>query len=162
MNRVYLGLGSNLNQPVNQLAQALHLLENHHQIQVRQVSSFYRTTPVGFLDQPDFINAVAELATVLDPLLLLVELQAIEKKQGRIRDGRLNQPRVLDLDILLYGNMFLDAANLVLPHPRLRSRAFVLAPLAEIAPELELPSGEKISELIAALSAENLLAVNKL
>lgn len=153
MNKVYIGLGSNLNQPIVQLETAVQSLAEIKQTQLLKVSSFYQSKPVGFLDQPDFINAVAQLSTELDPLTLLDELQSIEKKQGRIRDGKLNQPRTLDLDILLYENIILAMPNLILPHPRLRSRVFVLAPLAEISPELKLPSGEKVAELLGALSA---------
>lgn len=115
------------------------------------VSSVYDTLPVGAIGQPRFLNAVAELSTELEPEELLKELLAIEKECGRVRHGVWG-PRTLDLDVLVYGEVVMNTAGLTLPHPRARGRAFVLVPLAEIAPDLVIPGGsETVSELVAAL-----------
>lgn len=132
----YISLGSNLNRPINQIKMALCVLHVLPNTTVLRNSRLYRTKPVGYLDQPDFINAVAALQTTLSARELFTHLQQIERNQGRVRDGQKNRPRTLDLDLLLYGNMTINEPDLIIPHPRMLERAFVLTPLFEIAPDL--------------------------
>lgn len=133
----YVALGANLGDPQAALRQALRDLEALPHTQLVRASSLYRTAPVDSTG-PDYINAVAELRTTLGPYELLAALQRIEEAAGRQRPYR-NAPRTLDLDILLYGDLRLDEPRLTLPHPRMYQRAFVLVPLAEIAPALVRP-----------------------
>jgi 2-amino-4-hydroxy-6-hydroxymethyldihydropteridine diphosphokinase len=130
----YIGLGANLGDARAQLQEALRCLRHLPDTQLLRVSSCYRTAPVD-AQGPDYLNAVAELSTTLKPLTLLHALQALEQAAGRERPYR-NAPRTLDLDLLLYGALRQDDPVLTLPHPRMRERAFVLVPLAEIAPAL--------------------------
>jgi len=155
MHTAYIALGANLPSPagpppatLNAAVQALRALGN-----VKQQSSLYRTEPVGFADQPQFLNAVVALGTDLDPRALLNKLLSIEKQFGRDRTAGIpNGPRTLDLDILLSGSLEVNEPNLELPHPRMAERAFVLVPLAEIAPELLLPGyGKTVAELLHSL-----------
>lgn len=146
----FIGLGSNLEDPRAQVRRALSALASlPESAQLRQ-SSLYQTDPVGFLDQPAFINAVAALETSLDPTKLLWHLRAIEAAQGRSR-GVPNGPRTLDLDLLIYGDLVLNSPELILPHPRMHDRAFVLVPLAELSPELVIPGIGPIGSSIQAL-----------
>ncbi len=131
MKPVFIGLGSNLADPKLQLQQAIIALKALPKTLWLAVSSFYQTTPVGYLDQPDFLNAVAALQTVLPPIQLLDELQRIEQDQGRVRLGR-NGPITLDLDIFLYGDSHINTERLVIPHPRMQERSFVQDPLKEV------------------------------
>jgi 2-amino-4-hydroxy-6-hydroxymethyldihydropteridine diphosphokinase len=128
----WIALGANLGDARNTVLQAIRDLANLPQTQLLRRSSLYRTAPVDATG-PDFINAVAEVATGLSPQQLLTALQQFEQAAGRERPYR-NAPRTLDLDILLYGDLKLDSPDLVIPHPRMLARAFVLLPLAEIAP----------------------------
>lgn len=137
-NRVYIGLGSNLCEPENQVRTACTEIAALPGVRLRCCSSLHRTAPVGYADQPDFINAVAEIRTTLTPPRLLEALRAIEAGHGRIREYR-NGPRTLDLDIVIFGNLQLSSDELVLPHPRAHERAFVLLPLVEIAPDCVIP-----------------------
>ncbi|MCF7797092.1 MAG: 2-amino-4-hydroxy-6-hydroxymethyldihydropteridine diphosphokinase [Lentisphaeria bacterium] len=147
MNSVVVSLGSNLNDPLKQLAVALEYMRE--EFTSLQVSSFYLTDPVGGPDQPDFVNACALFETQLSPAQLLTKLQQIEAASGRTRDGRRNEPRSLDIDIILYADLVLDEPDITLPHPRFRKRRFVLEPLAEIGPHLTDPvSGKTILELL--------------
>jgi len=130
----YVGLGANLGDAHAAVAQALHDLGTLPRTQLMQASSLYRSAPVEATG-PDYLNAVAELRTGLGPYELLAELQRLEQAAGRQRPWR-NAPRTLDLDILLYGDLRQDDPALTLPHPRMLERAFVLVPLAEIAPSL--------------------------
>jgi 2-amino-4-hydroxy-6-hydroxymethyldihydropteridine diphosphokinase len=134
----YVGLGSNLEDPARQVEVALQELDHLPDTRVVKRSSLYRTAPVGYADQPDFINAVAQLETGLPAERLLDELQALEARHGRARSFP-NAPRTLDLDLLLFGSLVLQTERLTLPHPRMRERAFVLDPLREIAPDLVIP-----------------------
>ncbi|WP_439234374.1 2-amino-4-hydroxy-6-hydroxymethyldihydropteridine diphosphokinase [Lonepinella koalarum] len=143
----YIALGSNLNQPVQQLDSALNAMANLPQTQILAVSSFYCSKPLGPQDQPDYINAVAKIETTLEPIALLDALQQIELEQGRVRLRHWGE-RTLDLDILLYDQLVIKSERLTIPHYDMHNREFVIAPLYEIAPELTLSSGEKISELI--------------
>lgn len=138
MTTAYVGLGSNLEDPVRQVETALEELDRLPHTRVVRRSSLYRTAPVGYADQPDFINAVARLETGLPADRLLDELQALEQRHGRTRSFP-NAPRTLDLDLLLYGRLVLRTERLTVPHPRMKERAFVLEPLREIAPDLEIP-----------------------
>lgn len=149
MFRVYLGLGSNLAEPVQQLEAALAALARLPHCRLAAVSSLYASDPLGPPDQPRYVNAVAALDCALAPLELLDALQAIELEQGRERKAERWGPRTLDLDILLFGNLQLDEERLRVPHYHMHARAFVLYPLAEIAPQLVLPDGRPLQELLA-------------
>ena len=138
MATAYVALGSNLQDPVRQVESALEELDRLPETRLVKRSSLYRTAPVGYAEQPDFVNAVAQLETRLPADRLLDELQAVEARHGRTRSFP-NAPRTLDLDLLLYGDLVLRSERLTLPHPRMRERDFVLIPLREIAPDLELP-----------------------
>jgi len=144
----YIGLGSNLDDPLSQIRQALVQLNSFPGTRVMARSSLYRTAPVGLVEQPEFINAVASVQTTLKPQALLAALLAVENRQGRRRTIR-NAPRTLDLDLLLYGEKIFDIEGLTLPHPRLHERAFVLAPLAEIAPGTIIPGRGRVEDLLA-------------
>ncbi len=122
---------------------------------VRQVSSLYRTPPWGDVHQPDFVNAVVELETALEPGFLLDSLLDIESRMGRVRDRR-NGPRVIDLDLLLHGKHVLEGERLTVPHPRMHDRAFVLLPLAEIAPDLVIEGHGRVGDLAAAVSDDRI------
>jgi 2-amino-4-hydroxy-6-hydroxymethyldihydropteridine diphosphokinase len=149
---VYIGLGANLDHPRRQVERAVAELAELASTRLVAVSRLYRTAPVGPADQPDFVNAVACLQTRLEPLALLAELQRIERRHGRIRNGRRWGPRTLDLDILLFGHRTLDAPMLSVPHPQMHWRAFVLVPLAEIAPPgLVIPGRGCLDRLLADL-----------
>lgn len=147
MQHVYIGLGSNLAKPLQQLSSALEAMAALPDTRLLRCSSFYRSAPVGPGEQPDYINAVAELETDLEPLELLDQLQAIEAVHGRERTIRWGA-RTLDLDILLYGREQIDVPRLQVPHPRMAERNFVLLPLAELEPQLQLPTGEAIQALL--------------
>ncbi|MET1081377.1 MAG: 2-amino-4-hydroxy-6-hydroxymethyldihydropteridine diphosphokinase [Pseudomonas sp.] len=146
--RVYIGLGSNLADPLAQLRQALAALAALPATQLHRHSAFYASDPLGPADQPRYVNAVAALDTRLEPLVLLDALQAIEQGQGRTRKAERWGPRTLDLDILLFGERLLDEPRLIVPHYHLQARPFVLYPLADIAPELQLPDGRRLTELL--------------
>ncbi|WP_205895826.1 2-amino-4-hydroxy-6-hydroxymethyldihydropteridine diphosphokinase [Pseudomonas leptonychotis] len=148
MTRVYIGLGSNLATPLEQLHSAFAALAALAHTTLVAQSSFYASDPLGPADQPRYVNAVAALDTTLSPLTLLDALQAIELEQGRTRKAERWGPRTLDLDILLFGNQQLDTPRLTVPHYHMHARAFVLYPLAEIAPTLRLPDGRALSELL--------------
>ena len=157
MERVYIGLGSNLAEPRRQLRGALDALTCIRDSQLAAVSSLYLSDPLGPADQPRYNNAVAALDTSLSPLALLDALQAIERAQGRERKAERWGPRTLDLDILLFGNRLISEPRLTVPHYHMHARAFVLYPLAEIAPaELKLADGRMLAELLAACPFEGL------
>lgn len=149
MSEIWLGLGSNVGDKRANIARALDLLAGP--CRVSRVSSLYKTEPVGFKDQDWFLNCAAKADTGLDPLALLGALRSIEDKMGRKKRIK-NGPRVIDLDILLYDDRTLDKDGLVIPHPRMHERLFVLAPLSEIAPSVVHPvSGKTIGELARSL-----------
>ncbi len=133
MKNAYIGLGSNLGNRLGNLAKALALLAAHPGIRLKKVSSLYWTRPVGAVPQPEFLNGVVKIKTSLDPQELLRCLHRIESRLGRLRRGR-NLPRTVDLDILEHGRMRLRKPGLIVPHPRMRERRFVLEPLAEVSP----------------------------
>ena len=146
----YIGLGSNLDNPELQLDAALDALRDIPDTNLVKYSSFYRSAPLGPGGQPDFINAVALLDSGLEAGRLLAQLQSIENRQGRTRDGQHWGPRTLDLDMLLYGNQVIDEPELTVPHPGIRHRNFVLMPLLELAPDLEIPGLGRVDELLDA------------
>jgi 2-amino-4-hydroxy-6-hydroxymethyldihydropteridine diphosphokinase len=143
----YVGIGSNLQQPHDQVKAAVRALRQLPSTELLAVSPLYRSPPMGPGEQPDYINAVAALATALAPEALLDGLQAIESGQGRIRGERWG-PRTLDLDILLYGDHVIDSTRLQVPHPGIADRAFVLVPLFDIAPGLQIPQLGPLAGLV--------------
>jgi 2-amino-4-hydroxy-6-hydroxymethyldihydropteridine diphosphokinase len=145
----YVGLGANLGEPRRQLTEAITALSGLPETRLAGHSSFYRTAPVGFKDQPEFLNAVAALDTRLAPGALLQGLLGIERRHHRERSFP-NAPRTLDLDLLLFGDERIAQPGLTVPHPRMHERAFVLAPLAEIAPGLDVPGRGRVADLLAA------------
>jgi 2-amino-4-hydroxy-6-hydroxymethyldihydropteridine diphosphokinase len=151
MQRAYIALGANLGNPVATVNDAIDALVALRGCVFLAMSSLYRTAPVGLRRQPDFINAVVCVKTHLGPRELLEELFALEARFGRIREpGSVrNAPRTLDLDLLLHGDTVQDDAGLTLPHPRMHERAFVLAPLVEIAPEVDIPGRGRAAALLA-------------
>lgn len=144
----YIGLGSNLGNSVETLEQAKAGLRGLSPDDEIICSSFYRSAPIGFLEQPDFVNAVCRLETVYDPESLLQHLLKIERDHGRDRSGQANAPRTLDLDLLLYDDLIISLDGLEVPHPRLHERAFVLYPLLEIAPDLVIPGHGSVRDLM--------------
>ncbi|MNR01301.1 2-amino-4-hydroxy-6-hydroxymethyldihydropteridine pyrophosphokinase [compost metagenome] len=156
MERVFIGLGSNLAEPISQLRGALTALDELPQTHLAAVSSLYASDPLGPPDQPRYVNAVAALDTELAPLQLLDALQAIELVQGRVRKDERWGPRTLDLDILLFGQRQIDEPRLQVPHYHMHARAFVLYPLAEIAGDLRLPDGRPLQALLDACPFEGL------
>lgn len=147
---VFIALGSNLNHPVEQLKQALKALDELPTTKLIKVSSFYQSLPLGPQDQPLFVNAVAMIKTSLSPLVLLEHLQQIEKKQGRIKLRHWGE-RTIDLDILLYGSKIVESPRLSIPHKEMKNREFVLVPLFDLAPDLQLPTGESLKDLVVKI-----------
>jgi len=155
MTRVFIGLGSNQGDSPTRLDQALQALSQLPRSALVRCSPRYWTAPVGDTAQPDFLNAVAELDTALEPMDLLRRLQQIEDDLGRVRDpDRRWGPRTIDLDLLLFGQSRIRHPDLVVPHPRIASRAFVLKPLADIAPRLQIPGLARVADLLAELDAQ--------
>jgi 2-amino-4-hydroxy-6-hydroxymethyldihydropteridine diphosphokinase len=152
----FVALGSNLDDPPAQIHRALEALAGLAATRLVRRSSLYRNPPSGYLDQPEFVNAVAQIETRLAPRALLEQLLAIEQVHGRVRAAP-NGPRTLDLDILLYGGRTLREPGLTIPHPRMLERAFVLVPLAEIAPDAVLPAGGRIADLVRDVDATTLV-----
>ena len=150
-----IALGSNLAEPVRQVRAALSALEAHPQIQIEKTSSLYVTAPVGYDDQPDFVNAVCSVRTSLDGVSLLAVLNRIEADFGRERTFR-NAPRTLDLDIIDFDGISSNDPHLTLPHPRAHERSFVMKPLAEILPDFVLGGHGWAADLAAALGDEGI------
>jgi 2-amino-4-hydroxy-6-hydroxymethyldihydropteridine diphosphokinase len=150
--RAYVGLGSNLGDREATLRQALAALGEVPGIRVVAVSAFRETDPVGFLDQPRFLNAAAAVETELSPQGLLAALLEVERGLGRIRGGERYGPRTVDLDLLVYGNAAVAEPGLEIPHPRLHERRFALEPLAELAPGLEIPGRGPVEAVLAELN----------
>lgn len=151
----WIGLGSNIDAPHEHVERALIELDQLPLTRCRQHSSRYHSRPLGPADQPDFVNAVAQLETWFSPLALLDQLQALEQQHGRVRQRHWG-PRTLDLDLLLFDTISLSTPRLQVPHPHIQQRGFVLVPLAELAPDLRLPDGQRIDELIARLDTSDL------
>jgi 2-amino-4-hydroxy-6-hydroxymethyldihydropteridine diphosphokinase len=158
MTVAYVGLGANIGEPRRQLEAALTELWNLPGTDSVLASGLYKSSPLGYADQPDFLNAVARLDTGLRPEALLDRLQEIERRHGRERSFP-NAPRTLDLDLLLYGDSVIRTPRLDIPHPRMHQRAFVLRPLVEIAPEAEIPGRGKARELLAGCADQVLQKV---
>ena len=151
--KAFVGLGANLGEPKDQVRRAIAALAAIPKTRVLAASSLYRSAPVGVGEQPDFINAVAAIETGLKARTLLDELLEIEARFGRRRDSP-GSPRTLDLDLLLYGNSVIAEPGLVVPHPRMHERAFVLAPLTEIAPDVVVPGKGPVAALLTACEAQ--------
>jgi 2-amino-4-hydroxy-6-hydroxymethyldihydropteridine diphosphokinase len=154
----FIALGSNLQNPKHQVQQALEAIKSHEEIQFVGASSLYKTAPVGYDNQDDFINAVAEIKTDLTPIELLRSLLSIENTFGRERPFP-NAPRVLDLDLLLYDDIAMDSEELTLPHPRMHERGFVVIPLAEIAPKLTVGKHGHADELAAKCDNQGIIKI---
>lgn len=152
---VLVGLGSNLSDPCKQVLQALQALDGLPQTRVLARSSLYRSAPIGYLQQPDFINAVAQLETELPPRALLDALLVLEHQRGRTRDVH-NGPRTLDLDVLLYDDLQHHEHGLTIPHPQMHKRAFVLRPLLEIAPDCVIPGVGPAAEALRLCADQQL------
>ncbi|TNF99967.1 MAG: 2-amino-4-hydroxy-6-hydroxymethyldihydropteridine diphosphokinase [Gammaproteobacteria bacterium] len=149
--QVFIGLGSNLEKPIEQVHSALNAVKTLACDGRLSVSPLYRSKPMGPVDQPDYINAVAGFETVLEAEALLEQLQLIERLHGRVRDGERWGPRTLDLDILLYGQEMIDEPALTIPHPGMHQRAFVMLPLYDIAPELHIPGMGRLADLVKSV-----------
>jgi 2-amino-4-hydroxy-6-hydroxymethyldihydropteridine diphosphokinase len=156
--RAYIGLGANLGEPEAQVRRGIEALRDLPDTRLLSASSLYRSAPVGYAHQPDFVNAVAEIETSLAPRKLLEELLAIEARFGRTRTFP-NAPRTLDLDLLLYGDRIIAEPGLTVPHPRMHERAFVLAPLAEIAPNAVVPRKGTAAELLTACKGQEVAKI---
>lgn len=157
-HRAWVGLGSNLAEPRSQIELALEELDRLPLTRLSIASRLYASQPQGPRDQPDYINAVAGLETRLSPLALLDQLQALEQRHRRVRVRHWG-PRTLDLDLLLFDQECRSVPRLTLPHPEMARRAFVLVPLAEVAPDLRLPNGDDVATLAEALRASGNLRV---
>ena len=157
----YIGIGSNLESPADQVRRAVQALSRLPGCRLQQRSSNYASAALGSADQPDFINAVVAILTTLSPQALLRELQAIENAQGRVRDTVRWSPRTLDLDLLVYSDQSIGDPDLVVPHARIAERNFVLLPLAEIAPDMQIPGLGSVAT-VAARNDNSLPAIAKL
>jgi len=155
----FVGLGSNLSEPLTQVAHAIASLDGLPLTHVVKCSSLYRSDPVGYLDQPDFINAVVQVETGLTPRGLLEALLALELECGRTREF-LNAPRTLDLDVLMYDDIIHHEHGLTIPHPQMHLRAFVLQPLVEIAPDCVIPGLGRADEAALRCAGQSLERLN--
>jgi len=151
--KAYVGIGSNLENPVHQVQQAITAISSMSAITDFRASSLYRSAPLGPVEQPDYLNAVVQFTTHLNASDLLLELQRIEKEHGRVRDGERWGARILDLDLLLFAGQVIEMAGLVVPHPRISERNFVLLPLMELAPDLEIPGQGEVAVLLDQLGS---------
>ncbi|MDR5609976.1 MULTISPECIES: 2-amino-4-hydroxy-6-hydroxymethyldihydropteridine diphosphokinase [unclassified Arsenophonus] len=156
MQRVYIAIGSNLDDPLQQVQSAIRELQQLPNTKPIAVSSFYRSKPMGPQDQPDYLNAVIALDTELLPETLLKHTQSIELMHARVRKADRWGPRTLDLDIMLYGQQVIQTTHLTIPYYGLKEREFVLYPLAEIAPQLRFPDGELLSDRLQQVAKNEL------
>ncbi|MCB1668384.1 MAG: 2-amino-4-hydroxy-6-hydroxymethyldihydropteridine diphosphokinase [Porticoccaceae bacterium] len=156
----YIALGSNLDSPLRQVTTAVAEISAINNVRLIEQSSWYQTPAIGPPGQPDYINGVIALETSLPPLALLDVLQAIENTHLRIRKERWG-PRTLDLDILLYGKQIINTERLTVPHPEIKHRSFVLYPLAEICPQLKLPDGTNVQQLLENCSPGGMVQLSK-
>ncbi|WP_198432064.1 2-amino-4-hydroxy-6-hydroxymethyldihydropteridine diphosphokinase [Marinomonas polaris] len=156
----YIGLGSNLENPVAQLDRAIDALKKHDDLKNLRVSSIYGSKPVGPQDQPDYINAVATFETNLPPIILLDLLQSIEQSQRRVRERHWG-PRTLDLDLLLYGQETILLPRLTVPHPFMLERGFVIKPLSDLAPDMLLANGKTVTEQLQQLDTNDLVFIKE-
>jgi 2-amino-4-hydroxy-6-hydroxymethyldihydropteridine diphosphokinase len=150
------GLVANLEHPVRQLEEALTRLGNAQGVEIKRYSSFYQTPPWGNEQQGDFINAVAEIETNLEPVELLRVVQAIENEMGRRRNDQRWGPRIIDIDVLLYADEILQSQELILPHPHMHERAFVLLPLLELDATIRIPGQGVVRELLSELECDGI------
>jgi 2-amino-4-hydroxy-6-hydroxymethyldihydropteridine diphosphokinase len=157
VNRVFVGLGSNLSHPAKQIDEARSAIKQLDDVGEIAFSSLYRTPPMGPQDQPDYLNAVMEIEVALTPLSLLDALQAIELSQGRVRKDERWGARSIDLDILLYGEEVVRCERLVVPHYGIADRSFVLYPLQEISPDLVVPKLGSLAELVDHCDSSGLM-----
>lgn len=157
----WISLGSNMQNPAHQLEQAINRLVEDDQLEVLKVSSFYQTPPWGDDQQDDFVNAVLELKTRLEPGSLLRRLQAIEDVMGRKRDKRRWGPRLIDIDLLIYDKLQVQSDDLQIPHPRMHERAFVLVPLCELDETLEVAGFGRVGNLIKKLDVSNIRQLHR-
>ena len=155
MSNIFIALGSNLENPKEQVKSGILSIKNIDGVKILSESNLYETPPVGILNQPNFVNAVIKITSNHNPYELLNELLKIENKAGRIRVEK-NGPRILDLDILLFDNLILNNKNLTLPHPRMHERLFVLMPLKDIDENIVIPNQGSIKHIINKLTAENI------
>lgn len=158
----YIGLGANLEDPIAHVRAAREALRRHPDLHAIACSRLYRSAPMGPADQPDYINAVMSVETELPAATLLHILQALEAQHGRTRSGERWGPRTLDLDLLLYGDETIATDELQVPHPGIAEREFVLRPLLEIAPDLDIPGRGKVADLVSVCPrlASPLIAVD--
>jgi len=155
MTLAYVGLGANIGEPRRQIETAIEEIRKLPDTRLNLASSFYRSAPLGYANQPDFLNAAVQLETTLPPEALLGHLQAIEKRHGRERPFP-GAPRTLDLDLLLYGEQVIAAPGLILPHPRMHERAFVLQPLLELDPAISVPGRGSAKVLLLACGTQGI------
>lgn len=160
MKRAFIALGSNIGDRANFLERAIELLRQHPNIEIVKRSSIYETEPVGYLEQPPFLNMVIEIETSLTPVELLETVQAIERVCGRVRERKWG-PRTIDLDILLYDQENIQMENLIIPHPRMWERAFVIVPLMEIDDSIIRDDGTSIKDIYERLRREDKEGVKK-
>jgi 2-amino-4-hydroxy-6-hydroxymethyldihydropteridine diphosphokinase len=151
--RAYLGVGANLGNREETIERALELLGRQKGVEVVAVSALRETEPVGFIDQPRFLNGAAAVETDLEPRELLEALLTVERDLGRTRDGPRFGPRTIDLDLLVFGDREVSEPGLTVPHPRLAERAFALEPLAELDPHLEIPGRGRVRDLLRGLQS---------
>lgn len=156
----YIGLGSNLSEPIHQIQNAIKQIKKIAQSKVVSVSSLYLSKPMGPQDQDDYINAVLALETSLNAIELLDSLQAIENEAGRVRKENRWGARVLDLDIILFGDEIIQTDRLTVPHYGMNEREFVIIPLAEITPTLILPNGHKIQEISQTIPKNSMVRLS--
>jgi len=151
--RAYIGIGANLGNRDETIARALELLARRPGVELLDVSTLRETDPVGYADQPRFLNGAAAVETDLDPRTLLHELLAVERELGRTRAGPRFGPRTIDLDLLVYEDREVSEPGLTVPHPRLAERAFALEPLAELDPDLEIPGHGRVESVLRGLQS---------
>ena len=158
MSKIYISLGSNLDEPSEQIYNAINSIDAIDDLSVTNISSLYKTKPIGKIDQPDFINAAVEVEGDISPENLHAALQAIETQAGRIRK-ELNEPRTLDLDILLIDDLIMKTKKLTVPHPRMHQRQFVIVPLFEINQKLNVPGIGSIDEILKSLPDQGVVKI---
>ena len=158
MSKIYIALGSNLDEPSEQIYKAINSIDAVDDLAVTHISSLYKTKPIGKIDQPDFINAVIEVEGDISPENLHAALQAIETQAGRIR-MELNEPRTLDLDILLIDDLIMKTKKLTVPHPRMHQRQFVIVPLSEINQKLNIPGIGPINKILKSLPDQGVVKI---
>ena len=155
MSSIFIALGSNLENPKEQVENGILSIKKIDGVKILSKSNLYETPPVGILDQPNFVNAVIKIDSNLSPFALLDILLNIENIAGRIRTNK-NGPRTLDLDILLFDNLILNDKNLIIPHPKMHERLFVLMPLKDIDENIVIPNQGSIKHIINKLTSENI------